>query len=118
VFSGMAVGLVYDPGKASNPVYSAAGQFTANYNFTQRSGRLDITNFDGKSFGGTVKAGADWRSYSGNVSGSNVTGSAAGSFYGNRTAGGQLQVPQNTAGNFNVSGGGGYTASGIFAGSR
>jgi hypothetical protein len=112
-FSGAALGIVQNGGGQ----YFASGSFTNNYNFTQRTGNVSISNFDGRSFGGTVSAGADWRNYSGALSGSGLTGSLNGSFYGNRTAGGQLQTPQETAGNFNV-GNSGYAASGIFVGRR
>jgi FecR protein len=112
-FSGTALGMVQKRSES----YFASGAFANTYNFSQRTGNVSITNFDGKSFGGTVNAGSDWRSYSGSLSGSNLNGSINGSFYGNRNAAGQLQVPQETAGNFNV-GKHGYSASGIFIGKR
>jgi hypothetical protein len=112
-FSGAALGVVQNSGSQ----YFASGTFTNNYNFTQRTGTVNISNFDGKSFGGTVSAGADWRNYTGGLSGSGLTGGLNGSFYGNRNAAGQLQVPMETAGNFNVSNSG-YAASGIFVGRR
>jgi hypothetical protein len=112
-FSGTAIGVIES--QSSLPMVS--GQFTNDYNFTQRTGQVTISNFDGKTFGGTVTAGNDWRNYSGTLSGSNLTGSANGSFYGNRDANGQLQMPKETAGNFNI-GNSGYAASGIFIGKR
>jgi hypothetical protein len=112
-FNGTAIGVV----DSQVSQRFASGAFTNNYNFTQRTGTVTITNFDGKTFGGTVAAASDWRSYGGALSGSGLNGSLNGSFYGNRTAGGQLQTPKETAGNFNVRGTG-YTASGIFLGSR
>jgi hypothetical protein len=115
VFSGTAIGWIYNPGGPEPSPYLRSGQFTNKYNFDTRTGRVDIKNFDGKSFGADVKAisQTDWRSYSGQVSGAGLTGRVAGSFYGNGTA-----VAKNTAGNFNVRGSNGYTASGIFAGTR
>lgn len=112
-FSGTAIGVV----EQQNAQRFASGAFTNAYNFSQRTGTVTVANFDGKTFGGTVAAGNDWRSYSGALAGSGLTGNLNGSFYGNRTAGGQLQTPKETAGNFNVRGGG-YSASGIFLGSR
>ena len=113
IFSGTALGMVQQGGTTG----FHTGAFTNNYDFAQRRGTVSITNFDGKSFAGTVNAGGDWRSYSGSLSGSGMTGSLNGAFYGNRTANGQLQVPKETAGNFNVSNSG-YAASGIFIGRR
>ena len=112
-FTGTAIGVV----DQQNAQRFASGAFTNAYNFSQRTGTVTIANFDGKTFGGTVAAGNDWRNYSGALSGSGLTGNLNGSFYGNRTAGGQLQTPKETAGNFNVRGTG-YSASGIFLGSR
>jgi hypothetical protein len=113
-FSGSAIGMVQSQGQQ----YFAAGSFTNNYNFNQRTGAVSINNFDGKSFGGAVSAGGnDWRSYSGALQGSGVAGTINGAFYGNRNSAGQLQTPKETAGNFNVNGSG-YAVSGIFAGTR
>ncbi len=113
-FSGTAVGMVQD--MQSNRF--ATGAFTNNYNFSQRTGHVTISNFDGnKTFSGSVGAGSDWRNYSGSLSGSGLTGGVNGSFYGNRTPSGQIQMPKETAGNFHVTGGG-YAASGVFIGKR
>jgi hypothetical protein len=114
-FSGTALGLVQNQSQS----YAATGAFTNVYSFTNRTGNVSISNFDGKSFGGQVNAisSTDWRSYSGSLSGSNLNGSINGSFYGNRDANGQLQQPRETAGNFNVKNQG-YSASGIFVGRR
>jgi hypothetical protein len=113
-FSGTAIGGVSDNGQ----LRAASGIFTNAYNFAERSGRVDIKNFDGnKSFGGTVTAPGDWRTYSGALSGSNLSGSANGSFYGTRNAANQIQLPRETAGNFAVSGGN-YNAGGVFLGRR
>ncbi|HEX2115821.1 MAG TPA: FecR domain-containing protein [Alphaproteobacteria bacterium] len=117
-FSGLAVGTVYNP-SSSTPLYATTGQFTNKYDFSQRSGRVKISDFDGRTFKGGVSAtNSDWRHYSGTLSGyGGFTGTVNGSFYGNRNAAGQLQVPKNTAGNFAVSNGS-YSASGVFLGSR
>ena len=113
-FNGTAIGRVSDNGQ----LRTASGAFSNVYNFAQRSGRVDIKNFDGsKSFGGTVTAPSDWRHYSGALSGSNLSGSANGSFYGTRNAANQVQLPRETAGNFEVRGSG-YKAGGVFLGRR
>jgi hypothetical protein len=113
-FSGTAIGGVSDNGQ----LRTASGSFTNTYNFADRSGRLDIRNFDGnKSFGGTVTAPSDWRNYSGALAGSGLSGTANGSFYGTRNAANQVQLPAETAGNFGVRGGD-YTAGGVFLGRR
>ena len=109
IFNGTAIGVV-----ESDPSRLHSGQFTNNYNFTQRSGLVTISNFNGTTFTSTVNAGSDWRNYSGTVSpASNLTGTVNGSFFGN-----QAQGPKETGGNFNVQGANGYRASGIFLGSR
>jgi hypothetical protein len=113
-FSGSAIGMVRDGGATR----FASGSFTNTFNFGTKSGRVDVTNFDGaKSFGGTVMSGADWRHYNGQVSGSGLNGSVNGSFYGVRGTTNDTQIPRETAGNFNV-GNSGYAASGIFVGRR
>jgi hypothetical protein len=113
-FSGTAIGRVADNGLAR----TASGAFTNTFNFAARSGRVDIANFDGnRSFGGTVTAPSDWRNYSGALSGSGLSGTANGSFYGTRNAANQVRLPAETAGNFAVSGGN-YTAGGVFLGRR
>jgi trimeric autotransporter adhesin len=109
-FSGNAIGSVVNNGAN----YIAAGQFTNMYNFGTHSGSFAINNFDGKNVSGTVNglnAG-----YSGTLSGSGLSGSATGTFFGN--------LPGNpateTGGNFALKSLAGppYLASGIFAGKR
>jgi hypothetical protein len=108
-FSGTALGFVRNHGRS----YHETGTFTNRYDFGQRTGDVRIDNFDGRSFGGTVRAGQHWRTYSGAVSGSRLTGTVNGAFYGAAPG----QQPNETAGNFNV-GKRGYAASGIFIGKR
>jgi hypothetical protein len=108
-FSGTALGFVRNHGRS----YHETGTFTNTYDFGQRAGDVRIDNFDGRSFGGTVRAGDHWRAYSGAVSGSGLTGTVSGAFYGAAPG----QQPNETAGNFNV-GKRGYAASGIFVGKR
>ena len=106
-FSGNAFGSVVNSGAS----YLASGGFTNTYNFGNHTGAFTISNFDGKTVSGTVNGlGAG---YSGALSGSGLTGSANGSFFGN--------LPGNpateTGGNFALRGPS-YLASGIFAGHR
>jgi hypothetical protein len=106
-FSGNALGSVVNGGAS----YLASGGFTNTYNFGNHTGAFTISNFDGKTVSGTVNGvGAG---YSGALSGSGLTGSANGSFFGN--------IPGNpateTGGNFALRGPS-YLASGIFAGHR
>jgi hypothetical protein len=106
-FSGNALGSVVNGGAS----YLASGGFTNMYNFANHTGAFTISNFDGKMVSGTVNGvGAG---YSGSLSGSGLTGSANGTFFGN--------LPGNpateTGGNFALRGPS-YLASGIFAGHR
>ena len=106
-FSGNAIGSVVNSGAS----YLASGGFTNAYNFSNHTGMFTISNFDGKTVTGTVNGiGAG---YSGSLSGSGLTGSANGTFFGN--------LPGNpateTGGNFALRGPA-YLASGIFAGHR
>jgi hypothetical protein len=113
-FRGTAIGRVSDNGLSR----TASGQFINRFDFAARSGRLDFRKFDGnKSFGGTVTAPGDWRTYSGTLAGSNLTGTANGAFYGTRDAANRVQLPKETGGNFAVRGNG-YTAGGVFMGRR
>jgi hypothetical protein len=106
-FAGNAFGSVVNNGAS----YLASGGFTNIYNFGNHTGAFTISNFDGKTVSGTVNGlGVG---YSGSLSGSGLTGSAKGSFFGN--------LPGNpateTGGNFALQGPS-YLASGIFAGHR
>ncbi len=106
-FSGNALGSVVNNGAS----YLASGGFSNTYNFGSHTGMFTISNFDGKTVSGTVNGlGAG---YSGSLSGSGLTGSANGTFFGN--------LPGNpateTGGNFALHGPA-YLASGIFAGHR
>ncbi len=104
-FSGAAVGSVYNNGAS----YLAAGGFTNTYNFAAQTGTVAISNYDGRSFSGAVRAGGNGFTYSGSLSGSGLTGSANGTFFGPGAA--------ETGGNFALSSSN-YLTSGIFAGKR
>jgi hypothetical protein len=106
-FTGNAFGSVLSNGAR----YLAAGQFNNTYDFGTRTGTLAISNFDGRSFSGTVTAGVG-ATYGGALSGPGLTGRATGAFFG--------PLAPETAGNFAVQSNSGpaYLASGIFAGKR
>ncbi|HTQ33680.1 MAG TPA: hypothetical protein VMI30_05885, partial [Stellaceae bacterium] len=105
-YSGAAIGTVANNGAA----YLAAGGFSSAYNFGTNTGTMAINNFDGRNFGGSVSGSGS--SYFGNLSGTNLSGIAAGTFYGPNAA--------ETGGSFAVraTSGSSYIASGIFAGKR
>jgi trimeric autotransporter adhesin len=106
-YSGAAIGSVFNNGAT----YVAAGGFTQSYNFGTQTGTLQISNFDGnRNFGGTIVGVPGTANFAGALSGSNLSGSAIGSFYGPGAA--------ETGGSFAVQALSGtpYRASGIFAG--
>lgn len=106
-------GHVIGTAQVGSAAYTATGNFTNQYDFGNRTGAFSMT-FDGKSAGGTVNAGADWRHYGGAVGGAGIAGTVNGSFYGQAAPGAQ---PLETGGNFTLSGAD-YSASGVFAGKR
>ncbi len=109
-YSGHAIGTV----NAGSARYVAIGSFSMNYDFSQGSGTVSINNFDGQnlssspagatsgpaSFGGSVVS--DVGSRSGTLNGAFVRGPNS-DFDG-------------AIGDFNLSDGGSYSASGIFLG--
>jgi trimeric autotransporter adhesin len=105
-YSGAAVGSVFNNGAH----YLAAGGFNQSYNFGTQTGTMTISNFDGKTFGGTVVGARGSPAFAAPLSGSGVSGSAAGTFFGPGAieAGGSFAV-QGTS---NVP----YVAAGTFAG--
>jgi hypothetical protein len=109
--------------------YTAAGDLWMNWNFAQRTGAIEISNFDNRNFSGGLEfegtigaagSGAmyDATRFSGGISGAipdaaTASGLANGSFV-NDSAG---NAARGVIGNFSVGNGAGYTATGIFAGS-
>ncbi|HTQ34484.1 MAG TPA: FecR domain-containing protein [Stellaceae bacterium] len=92
--------------------YTASGGFSANYNFGSQTGNMTISNLDGRTYGGPI-AGAG-SEYSGALSGSGVSGSAVGRFFGNNASGtGGLFAVANQSSTAAP-----YLAIGAFAGSR
>jgi hypothetical protein len=108
-YSGSAFGSVFNNGSS----YLAAGNFNGQYNFATQTGTVAITNFDGRNFSSpTGPAPLSGNVYTGSLSGTNLTGQFAGSFYGPQAAntGGTFAVRSTTTTP--------YLASGIFAGKR
>ncbi len=104
-YNGTAVGSVING--AAN--YTASGGFNASYNFGSQTGNMTISNFDNKTFAGPITGASG--SYSAALSGSGLTGSAGGRFFGTGAAGtGGLFVVANPT----VSAP--YLATGVFAG--
>ncbi len=105
-YSGAALGSVFNSGAN----YLAGGTFSETYHFGTQRGMLNITNFDGKNFGGPI-FGRNGPAYAGALHGSELGGVAAGAFYGPMAAetGGTFAVRNADAS---------YIASGIFAGAK
>ena len=102
-YNGTAVGSVIN-GTAS---YTASGGFSASYNFGSQTGNMTISNFDNKTISGPITGTSG--SYSATLSGSGLTGSAGGSFFGHGASGtGGLFAVTSTTNP--------YLATGVFAG--
>ena len=80
-YNGTAVGGVLNGSAA----YTASGGFNASYNFGTQTGNMTVSNFDSKTFGGPIAGAAG--AYSGALSGSGVSGAAAGKFFGPAASG-------------------------------
>ena len=105
--AGDAIGNVNNNGEQ----YVETGDMDMSWNFAKRSGVLTISDFDDKTFSGTMLAPGKVQ-FGGALVGSGVAGAATGSFVANgeNPAGGVM-------GNFAVSGRN-YQASGIFGGNQ
>lgn len=111
-YRGLAVGTVLD---GSNS-YVAAGQMEMHYNFGTRSGPLSISDFDGRSFGGSMSGAASGKAtFGGGIDGPNYNGSVRGAFVNNGS-----DIAAGVIGNFDaqdiMSGSSGWSATGIIAG--
>ena len=112
-YRGDAIGTVAAKSGDTWNQYVATGRMKMDWSFAARSGLLKIDKFDGnKEFGGVMVAPGKV-DFKGALVGSNLIGSANGSFVG----GAQGQKPQGVIGNFGV-GNSGYQATGIFGGKR
>jgi hypothetical protein len=127
-YSGSATGTVFNNGAN----YVATGSFSNVYNFGTNTGNVTISNFDGRTFSGSVAglgvttaqaiqaaaaqglalpANVGNLVYSGKLAGSGLTGVAGGAFFGDAAA--------DTGGVFGVnSPSGAYKARGVFGGHR
>ena len=118
-YTGAALGDVAKLSGNQWQTYTAAGDLIVNWNFGDRNGNLNINNFDGHSFGttdhGLTQPSLDINQFSGQLSGSGLTGSATGSFANNVVQHTPV-VAGGVLGNWNV-GNDVYKATGIFAGS-
>ena len=101
--------------------YGAAGDLWMGWDFAKRSGELEISNFDNRSFGTgagglTQVPGPNQSSFinqfSGTFTGEGLTGGATGSFVR-----GPDGPAQGVIGNWNVQGSG-YRATGVFKGTQ
>jgi hypothetical protein len=128
-YSGHALGNVANNLSGQLATYVATGNMDMSWNFGQRNGRFDITNFDkpntgGLDFGGTISMPVDptggLNKFSGTLGNQNLTGNLAGltggvngSFVRPLSEG----IPSGAIGNWNV-GNSRYQATGIFAGAK
>jgi FecR protein len=105
-FNGVAIGTVSD----NHANYPATGNFNNTYNFGNNTGKITISNFDGRNFSGPVVGARGSASYSGSLRGTNLSGTTSGSFYRPNAA--------ETGGVFSIHStiGPSYLASGTFSG--
>jgi len=106
-YSGTAFGGVYNNGAS----YVATGAFNASYNFGNLSGSMAISNLDGRTFSGPLSGISGANAYVGSLSGSNLSGAAAGFFFGPgaSTTGGLFVAASNANPNT-------YHITGVFGG--
>ncbi len=112
-YAGDAIGNVAVRTDGGWQKYVATGDMDMTWNFARRSGTLDISNFDGKSFGGAMFAPGQPQSFSGVLAGKGgVSGLANGAFVN-----GNGINAAGVIGNFNA-GNNAWRATGIFGGVR
>ncbi len=105
-YSGSAVGNVVNAGAE----YGASGNMDMTWDFGDRSGRWDVSDFDGKNFGADIADPGTTATFAGDV-----TGDAFGSVNGAFVADGPDPVA-GVMGNFGVTDGADWSASGVFMG--
>jgi hypothetical protein len=115
-YVGHAIGTVVEgpPGLYFTAAYVAAGGFQATYNFASRSGTVQINNFDGANYSGTVNS-ANFRDFTGALTSSVAgrSGALAASFFGT------TDPTAEVGGKFTVSSlNATYSAAGIVAGRK
>lgn len=107
-YAGNAVGTVSNGGSQ----YIATGSMQASMNFGTRQGNVAISNFDGKSFNTNV----GWTNGTAAFDGSSTSGGLSASVNGSFATDGVDPV-KGVMGNFTATQGG-WSASGVFAGSQ
>lgn len=111
-YQGLAVGTFAsrDQSGGWTQQTGVTGDLFMDWNFKKRKGNLEITNFAGKNFGGTMRAPGQV-DFAGVISGSGGIGAASGSFVGPRGG----AAPAGVMGNFGI-GANSWKANGIFGG--
>lgn len=113
-YSGTALGTVARQTSAGVSTYLAQGDLNMSFNFNNRTGSLEINNFDNNSLSGTVadSSTATQALFIGGIAGSGAVGTVQGAFVNNGT-----NPAAGVIGNFQF-GRTGYTAGGTIAGRR
>lgn len=109
-YAGHAVGNVVN-GSAQ---YLAAGNFSMSMDFQYRTGTASVSNFDGKNFSATV---SETTVSSGNLFNGTVSGALTGEINTSIVSGPSTNY-DGAIGNFNVTDGSTWTATGIVAGQK
>jgi hypothetical protein len=107
-YAGDAIGTV----SANGQKYAATGDLGMTWDFGKRSGLLQISDFDGKDFGGIMLAPGRAQFAGALVGAGGLVGAANGSFVGST---GARAIPNGVIGNFGV-GNSSWQATGIFGG--
>ncbi|MEM9224469.1 MAG: hypothetical protein AAGB11_19000 [Pseudomonadota bacterium] len=116
-YEGHVVGnVVAEQSDGTTARYVAVGELDVEYDFGERTGELEISRFDGRSFSGSIAGGVGpdgrFNQFSGQLRGSGLRGSTDGAF-----ARGPLGAAQGVLGSFGVRGNG-YKAVGSYVGER
>lgn len=114
-YAGHAAAAIHDNGAT----YAAVGRYTMDWNFANRSGTATISNLDGRTYiAGNLAAPADNpRDFHGTLTqtaGTGATNPASGPLDGSFFSDGSNHV-RDTGGQFSVTSGTGYRATGSFA---
>ena len=112
-YSGNAVGNVINDGAT----YVAAGSMDMQWNFGSRSGAIEIGDFDGRNFAGSLDLPGGSNGYEGFIS--EGSGGTAGGIVNGAFVNDGPNALAGTIGNFNLeTSGGGWLAVGVFAGTQ
>ncbi len=116
IYNGTALGTVArNLGTNNIQQYLAKGDMALNWNFSSRTGNLNISNFDGMSVAGAVTDTSSLTQslFDGTLTGTGLTGSAAGAFVNN----GSVKA-KGVIGQFEFSNGTAIKAAGTFVGKK